>query len=98
MTAWILFGVEEGGAGTGAGAFGGIDVAVSAGGALAGGGAASAGAIRATASDPRALGGEVFGLGEISAVGGTGQRETNSSLEPALAIDVWLKSLGRSSP
>ena len=70
MTAWIFFGVEEGGAGTGAGTFGGKDVAVSAGGALAGGGAASAGAIGATALDPTALGGETLWLGEIGAVFG----------------------------
>jgi len=63
MTAWIFFGFEEGGAGTGA--VGARDVAVSAGGALAGGGTASAGA-----PDPRALGGEALGLGEIGAVFG----------------------------
>ena len=68
MTAWIFFGVEEGGAGTGA--VGARDFAVSAGGALAGGGAAGAGAIGATAQDARALGGEARGLKEISAVFG----------------------------
>ena len=62
MTAWIFFGFEEGGAGTG----GGRDVAVSARGALAGGGAASAGAIGATAPDD----GEALGLREIGAVFG----------------------------
>jgi hypothetical protein len=66
MTVWTFFGVEEDGAGTG----GGRDVAVSARGALAGGGAASAGAIVATAPDPRALGGEALWLGEIGAVFG----------------------------
>jgi hypothetical protein len=40
MTVWIFFGIEEDGAGTGAGTGGGRDVAVSARGALAGGGAA----------------------------------------------------------
>ena len=48
MAVWIFFGVEEDGAGTGAGTFGGRDVAVSARGALDGG-AAGAGAIGATA-------------------------------------------------
>jgi hypothetical protein len=70
MTARILFGVEEGGAGTGAGTVGARDVAVSAGGALSGGGATSAGAIGATAPDPTALGGEALWLGEIGAVFG----------------------------
>jgi hypothetical protein len=70
MTVWIFFGVEEDDAGTGAATFGGIDVAVSAGGALAGGGAAGAVAIGATAPDPGALGGEVLGLREIGAVFG----------------------------
>jgi len=63
MTVWTFFGVEEDGADTG----GGRDVAVSARGALA---AAGAGAIGATAPDPRALGGEALGLGEIGAVFG----------------------------
>jgi hypothetical protein len=62
MTVWIFFGVEEDGAGTGAGTGGGRDVA--------GGGAAGAGAIGATAQDPRAFGGEALGLGEIDAVFG----------------------------
>ena len=63
MTVWIFFGSEEGGARTGAG--GGTDAV--AGGATAGGGAAGAGAM-GTAPDPRALGGEALGLGEIGAV------------------------------
>ena len=59
MTVWIFFGSEEGGTGAG----GGTDAV--AGGATAGGAAAGAGAI---APDPRALGGEALGLGEIGAV------------------------------
>jgi hypothetical protein len=70
MTVWIFFGVEEDGAGTGAGTGGGRDVAVSARGALTGRGAAGACAIGATAQDPRALGGEALGLEEIGAVFG----------------------------
>ena len=65
MIAWIFFGVEEDGAGTGAATFGGIDVAAS---AVEGGGAAGAGAIGTTAQDARALGGEALGLGKIGAV------------------------------
>ena len=68
MTVRIFFGVEEDGAGNGAGTGGDRDVAVSARGALAGGGTAGAGAISATAQDARALGGETLGLGEIGAV------------------------------
>ena len=67
MTAWIFFGFEEDGAGTGAATFGGRDVAAS---AVEGGGAAGAVAIGATAPDPGALGGEALGLGEIGAVFG----------------------------
>ena len=66
MTVWTFFGVEEDGAGSGEGR----DVAVSARGALAGGWAAGAGAIGATAPDPRALDGEALGLREIGAVFG----------------------------
>jgi FAD/FMN-containing dehydrogenase len=93
----IFFGVEEDGAGTGAATFGGRDVA---GAAMEGMGGAVA--IAATA-DSRALGGEALGFGEIAPVFGgssvsAGKRETNSSLAPAFAIDVWLKSLGRLSP
>jgi hypothetical protein len=62
MIAWIFFGVEEDGAGTGAATFGGIDVAAS---AVEG---AGAGAIGATAQDARASGGEALGLGKIGAV------------------------------
>jgi len=50
MIAWIFFGVEEDGAGTGVATFGGIDVAAS---AVEGAGAAGAGAIGATAQDAR---------------------------------------------
>jgi len=57
----IFFGVEEDGAGTGAATFGGTD---GAGGEMEGGGLAGAVAIGATA-DPRALGGEALGSGEI---------------------------------
>jgi hypothetical protein len=93
----ISFGVEEDGAGTGAATFGGTDVAGAAmeemGGAVA---------IAATA-DPKALAGGALGLGKIVPVFGgsslsAGKRKTNSSLEPAFATDVWLKSLGRLSP
>ena len=69
---------------------------------MEGGGLAGAVAIGATA-DPRALGGEALRSGEIAPVFGGSwlsaeNRETNSSLEPALATDVWFKSLGRLSP
>jgi hypothetical protein len=62
----IFFGVAEDGAGTGAATFGGRD---GAGGAMEGGGPAGAVAIGATA-DPRALGGEALGSGEIVPVFG----------------------------
>jgi hypothetical protein len=65
MIAWIFFGVEEDGAGTGVATFGGIVVAAS---AVEGAGAAGAGAIGATAQDARASGGEALGLGKIGAV------------------------------
>ena len=66
MTVLVFFGVEEDGADTGAGTFGCRDVAA---GAMEGGGAAGAVAIGATA-DPRTLGGEALGSGEIGAVFG----------------------------
>jgi hypothetical protein len=61
MTAWLLFGSEEGG--------GGAEAASGTGGSP-GGEAADAVAIGATAADPRALGGGVPGLGGIGTVFG----------------------------
>ena len=95
----VFFGVEEDGAGAGAATFGGRD---GAGGETEDGGVGGAVASAATA-DPKSLAGEALGLGEtIPVFGGSsllaGKRETNSSLAPAFAIDVWLKSLGRLSP
>ena len=68
---------------------------------MEGGGPAGAVAIGATA-DPRVLVGEALGSGDIVPVFGGSwlsaeNRETNSSLGPALATDVWFKSLGRLS-
>jgi hypothetical protein len=60
----IFFGVDEDGAGTGAATFGGTDVAGAAMEEMYG-----AVAIAATA-DPRVLGGEVLGSGEIGTVFG----------------------------
>jgi len=70
---------------------------------MEGGAAAGAIAIGATARDPGALGGEELRSEEIGALLGGSRmsadhRETNSSLEPPLAVVVWLKSLGRLSP
>ena len=84
-------------AGAGAGAAGGTEAALTAGGATGDGGAGGAVAIGATAPDPRSPGGAAPGLGVMDAVGSDGQRETNSSLEPALARDVWLELLGPAS-
>ena len=61
MTAWLLFGSEEGGGGAEA-ASGRVG--------SPGGEAADAVAIGATAADPRALGGGVPGLGGIGTVFG----------------------------
>jgi hypothetical protein len=99
MAVLVFFGVEEDGAGAGAATFGGRD---GAGGETEDGGVGGAVASAATA-DPKSLAGEALGLGEIIPVFGgssllAGKRETNSSLAPAFAIDVWLKSLGRLSP
>jgi hypothetical protein len=99
MAVLVFFGVEEDGAGAGAATFGGRD---GAGGETEDGGVGGAVASAATA-DPKSLTGEALGLGEIIPVFGgssllAGKRETNSSLAPAFAIDVWLKSLGRLSP
>ena len=99
MAVLVFFGVEEDGAGAGAATFGGRD---GAGGETEDGGVGGAVASAATA-DPKSLAGEALGLGEIIPLFGgssllAGKRETNSSLAPAFAIDVWLKSLGRLSP
>ena len=70
MTVLLFFRFEEDAGGTGGGAVGGTDAAVSAGGATAVGGAAGAVAIGATAPDPRASGAAALGLGEIGVVFG----------------------------